>query len=170
MKRLTMMLLAGCATAGALAAEEKPAPCTQAGYAQFDFWLGEWVSYDKDGEKQGNNRLHEVMDGCAIQENWTSRGGEYRGTSFNFYDARTDRWHQTWIDNQGGHLFLSGGLVDGSMQLSGDGVNRQGEPIVNRITWTPLKDGRVRQHWQVSSDDGETWEDAFDGYYRPVDP
>jgi len=36
-----------------------------------------------------------------------------------------------------------------------------------RITWTPSLDGsEVRQHWEVSSDDGATWQTAFDGHYR----
>jgi hypothetical protein len=36
-----------------------------------------------------------------------------------------------------------------------------------RITWTPSPDGsEVRQHWEVSSDDGVTWQTAFDGHYR----
>ena len=34
-----------------------------------------------------------------------------------------------------------------------------------RITWTRDGDG-VRQLWETSKDDGETWEIAFDGRYR----
>jgi hypothetical protein len=40
-----------------------------------------------------------------------------------------------------------------------DPVDRQ------RITWTPEGDG-LRQVWETSSDDGKTWEVAFDGQYR----
>jgi hypothetical protein len=36
---------------------------------------------------------------------------------------------------------------------------------VNRVTWQPLPDGRVRQHWEASEDGGTTWKTAFDGYY-----
>ena len=52
------------------------------------------------------------------------------------------------------------------MQLSGDGKSPQGNDIINRITWTPLEDGRVRQRWQASGDGGETWTEVFDGYYQ----
>lgn len=149
--------------------ESPPAPCSADAYHQFDFWLGEWQSFSANGEKQGDNRLHRVMGTCAIQENWTSANRQYRGTSFNFYDAATGTWHQTWIDNRGGHLFLSGGLQNGSMQLTGPGRNAKGEEITHRITWTPLDDGRVRQHWQTSAD-GEQWNDAFDGYYQRKTP
>lgn len=151
-------------------AEESPPPCSDEPYRQFDFWLGHWTAYDADGKKQGDNHLHQVMGECAVQENWTSVRGDYSGTSYNFYDARTRLWHQTWIDNQGGHLFLSGEFDGERMRLSGDAVDREGNPIINRITWTPLDDGRVRQHWQVSRDDGESWIEAFDGYYERTEP
>lgn len=36
----------------------------------------------------------------------------------------------------------------------------------DQITWTPLGDGRIRQHWQVSNDEGKTFSTAFDGYYE----
>ena len=34
-----------------------------------------------------------------------------------------------------------------------------------RITWTPEGD-EVRQVWETSADDGQTWTTAFDGLYR----
>ena len=30
---------------------------------------------------------------------------------------------------------------------------------------TPLPDGRVRQHFVESADEGKTWTEWFDGYY-----
>ena len=36
---------------------------------------------------------------------------------------------------------------------------------VQRITWTPLDDGRVRQHWEATTDGGKAWSTVFDGYY-----
>ena len=38
--------------------------------------------------------------------------------------------------------------------------------MTNRITWEKLADGRVSQHWEVSSDGRRSWTDAFMGYYR----
>lgn len=150
--------------------EQRPPPCAAPEYDQFDFWLGKWTSYDKDGKKQGTNHLHQVMGNCGMQENWTSANGAYKGTSFNFYDKREDKWYQTWVDNQGGHLFLEGGMAGDSMQLSGERTNPDGEHVIDRITWTPLDDGRVRQHWEVSKDGGDTWSDLFDGYYQKDSP
>jgi hypothetical protein len=41
----------------------------------------------------------------------------------------------------------------------GDRTSRQ------RITWTPLEGGRLRQHWESSGDGGRTWKTVFDGTY-----
>ncbi|MEX2327166.1 MAG: hypothetical protein WD558_05510 [Pseudomonadales bacterium] len=162
-----MLLLQACWLPLVQAEETGPeAPCSTPAYYQFDFWLGRWTSYSKAGEKQGTNHLHRILGTCAIQENWTGKGGAYQGTSYNFYDKVTDRWYQTWVDNGGGHLFLAGGMVNGSMQLSGERMTHDGKNMIDRITWTPLEDGRVRQHWEVSSDGGDSWRDLFDGYYQ----
>ena len=161
----TWLLLLLLFVAPTILAEERPIPCTAEAYGQFNFWLGNWTSYDKDGKKQGDNSITSIMGGCTLQENWTGRGGQYQGTSYNFYDRVSGKWYQTWVDNQGGHLFLSGSFDGTSMQLSGS-QNTGKETVVNRITWTPLEDGRVRQHWEVSKDDGQTWSTAFDGYYQ----
>jgi hypothetical protein len=49
--------------------------------------------------------------------------------------------------------------------LSGERPGREAGVVRHRITWTPLPDGTVRQHWQASRDDGATWDDLFDGRY-----
>jgi hypothetical protein len=45
--------------------------------------------------------------------------------------------------------------------------SRDGEAktLVQRITWTPLPDGGLRQLWETSADAGSTWKTVFDGYY-----
>jgi hypothetical protein len=46
-------------------------------------------------------------------------------------------------------------------------MNQKGEPVLNRITWTPDRKGRVRQLWETSNNLGESWTVVFDGlYYR----
>ena len=140
-------------------------PCSASEYDHFDFWVGRWISYSNEGEKQGTNHLVELMGNCVLQENWSSGGGKFRGTSYNFYNKGTKKWHQTWVDTTGASLNLTGELIDGSMQLSGSRTNEKGETVIDRITWSPLEDGRVRQHWEASSDDGVSWAEVFDGYY-----
>ncbi len=132
----------------------------------FDFWTGTWDVHLPDGRQVGTNRIEPLYDGAALREEWEGAGG-VRGTSLNAYDPARDVWHQTWVDSTGSLLLLEGGLEDGRMVLSGvaptdaaDRLDRQ------RITWTPNADGTVRQHWEVSTDEGATWTTAFDGEYR----
>jgi len=53
------------------AEEVPPVPCSSDEHRQFDFWLGEWTSYSKDGKKQGTNHLTKPLGLCVLQENWT---------------------------------------------------------------------------------------------------
>ena len=142
-------------------------PCSSEEHRQFDFWIGDWEVLDEGGAPQGTNRIEQILGGCALQENWVGAEGS-TGHSFNTFDNNSGRWHQTWVDGNGLLLLLDGGLEEGSMVLSGPGVSRDGDPITHRISWTPLEDGRVRQHWQASKDGGD-WTEVFDGYYTRVE-
>ena len=89
-------------------------------------------------------------------ERWQAASG-YRGSSLNFYDRVTKAWYQTWIDEQGGALFLKGGLRDGRMVLQSAPMPAAGSgTAIQRITWTPEAGGGLRQHWESSADDGRT--------------
>ncbi len=141
-------------------------PCAAPEYRQFDFWIGEWnVASPQYPGTTSLSRITRINDGCTIREEYTTPVA-YAGTSLNFYDGRRKLWQQTWIDNQGGVLNLEGGLEGGAMVLS----MPAGAAATQRITWTPLDDGRVRQHWEATADGGKTWSTVFDGYYarRPA--
>ena len=101
-----------------------------------------------------------------LQEHWRGTDGS-AGTSFNVYYAGDRSWHQTWVDNAGGLLVLSGGMRDGAMVMSGMRRTRAGKQLLERITWTRLAGGDVRQVWDRSSDGGKTWSLVFDGIYAP---
>lgn len=136
-------------------------PCNSPEFRQFDFWLGEWdVMAPATPGSSSRSRITRINGGCTILEQYTTPLG-YEGTSLNFYDAQRKFWHQTWIDNQGGALYLEGALQGNSMVLS----TTAGKESIQRITWTPLDDGRVRQHWEATTNAGKTWSTVFDGYY-----
>lgn len=139
-------------------------PCASEFYRQFDFWVGDWDVADPEGKAQGTNRIESILDGCALHESWRGTGGSV-GHSYNAYDRSTGKWSQTWIDNGGSVLRIEGGWVDGAMVLEGPGRGRDGTEVVHRVSWAPLADGRVRQHWQSSVDGGATWNDVFVGLY-----
>lgn len=132
-------------------------PCQTDAHRAFDFWVGDWqvTSPNRPGWV-ARNRITLANLGCSLHEHYDTRGG-YTGQSINFLDSNSGRWHQTWIDNQGSPLYLEGGPVNDTMVLSDQS---------NRVTWSQLPDGRVRQHWQSTADGGQTWTTAFDGYYQ----
>ena len=143
-----------------------PAPqpgCDAAVRRQFDFWVGDW-SVAVGGQPAGENRIEKILNGCALLENWTGKGG-MSGKSLNFYDPLSGQWHQTWVDDRGGSLGLDGKFADGRMVLTGSAKNpKTGKTTINRIIWTPLPADQVRQVWETSSD-GQSWTVAFDGLY-----
>jgi hypothetical protein len=141
-----------------------PRPCTAPAYRQFDFWLGDWGVTNPAGKAAGTNRITRILGGCALREEWTGTGGS-AGTSLNVYDADAKRWRQTWVDDHGGVLLLTGGIQDGKMVLEGDTPAPGGKTVHQRITWTPLPGGRVRQFWDSSADGGKTWKIEFNGIY-----
>ena len=144
----------------------KPLPCAAAEHRQFDFWIGRWEVRDPSGKIVGHNRIERAHGGCALIENWTGAGG-VTGTSINIYDRDHRRWHQTWVDSSGGLLQLDGPRSEAALTLSGSAFDAEAasQVALQRITWTPLAGGRVRQLWESSTDGGKTWSVAFDGLY-----
>ncbi len=168
---LAAALLAGATGVPPARAQEaaepvKPAPCSSPEYRQFDFWIGRWEVTVPNGGVAGTNVIERIEGGCGLRERWEGTRG-VTGTSLNIWNARDGRWHQTWIDNTGTLLRLDGGLVDGSMVMTGTtkSATVEGGTTLQRITWTPNADGTVRQLWEASGDDGKTWSVAFDGLY-----
>jgi hypothetical protein len=140
--------------------------CVAPEYRQFDFWVGAWSVTTPRGQVAGTNRIEKILGGCVLQEHWSSaNGGD--GTSLNMWNAADSTWRQVWMDAGGNLLELKGRLVGTDMVLSGtrSTPGRPGVVTIDRITWTPLPDGNVRQHWESSTDDGATWTTAFDGLY-----
>lgn len=157
--------------AGLVTAAPALGPCADSGHRQFDFWLGDWdvVGSRRPDAPPAHNRIESLYDGCLVRETYENPSG-YAGTSLNGYDQRTGRWHQTWIDNTGLVLRISGGLdEDGWMVLASEPPPEGERGTMDRITWTPLPDGRVRQVWEQSEDRGETWKTVFDGMYTRRD-
>lgn len=135
-------------------------------YQQFSFWLGEWDVFERDGKLAGHNIVSAAQHGCALIENWTGADGR-TGMSLNFYDRATKHWYQSWISDGGTALRLAGGIVDGAMVLTSDPTpSANGTTVINRITWSPLAGGNVRQLWEESHNHSRTWTVVFDGLYR----
>ena len=141
----------------------RPAPCAAAEFRQFDFWIGQWAVASPDGKEQGRSDITREAGGCAINEHWQGAAGP-PGVSINYFDRRDSKWHQHWVGGGGGVLHLAGNFDGKAMVMSGERDTPQGR-VWDRITWTPLADGRVSQQWDNSTDGGKTWKTTFLGYY-----
>ncbi len=85
--------------------------------------------------------------------------------SMNHFDPLSKSWKQHWV-GLGLILEMSGGLKGDSMVLEGTlQYLADSKVTLLRGTWTLLPDGRVRQHFVESMDEGKTWTEWFDGYY-----
>ncbi|MDC6352461.1 hypothetical protein PP178_12950 [Zeaxanthinibacter sp. PT1] len=148
-------------------AQEADCPCCSVVYQAFDFWIGEWEVYNRDGSIAGTNIITKVEDGCGLREEWKSANGTFTGTSLNFYDKKNGQWKQLWVDNAGNHLDLRGNPVQNGMVLSSEPFRGQdGKMYVNRISWTANPEGTVRQLWEVLQGE-EVASVIFDGLYTP---
>ena len=162
------LLLAPAVCAASPTPNASPAPtpaCSGAEFRQFDFWLGKWKVIGPRGKPVGTSEISRASEGCAIREQWTSAAGK-GGMSINYYDPADQKWHQDWVGGDGTVLHLRGGMVGEAMILSGETQDAKGSSTMNRITWTPLPEGKVKQEWALSSDAGGTWKTIFVGIYE----
>ena len=154
--------------AGAAQLNSTPTPCSASEFRQFDFWIGDWVVHDPKGQQVGTSRVERIENGCGLLEQWTNARG-ITGRSINIYIPASKSWVQAWAGADGLTLNLRGvfesGVRGGRMVLSGESIGSKGERVTDRVTWSPLDDGKVRQFWEQSRDGGKSWTVAFDGTY-----
>ncbi len=134
-------------------------------FRAFDFWIGEWEVRGADGTLQGENTISVEERGCVLLERWRGLQGS-TGMSINYLDTMTDEWVQIWRAASGYEINIRGGMTGDGMLLRGTiHYIGTGQTAPFRGLWTPLPDGRVRQFFEQSSDDGETWQPWFEGFY-----
>lgn len=151
---------------------QAPPPCEDIeGFHALDFWVGSWEVYVGD-RRVGSNRIEKILNGCAIQESWSSADGGV-GRSLFYYQHLTDTWKQVWVT---GRATLTAGVKEKTMVARSAAEVRfeglvpvpGGDPVLDRTTLTRLPDGTVRQVIEVDLPD-EGWRTMFDAVYRPVE-
>lgn len=146
-------------------------PCSRPEYRQFDFWIGEWEAFGINGKKAGDSKISLILDSCIILEEWTSatvqQGLRYAGKSFNTYNAVTRQWQQTWVDNTGGsNEYLEGKFEDNKIIFRSSPFKFSKDTMaIRRITFTNLSPVKLRQHGEISKDNGLAWATEYDLEY-----
>jgi hypothetical protein len=151
------------------AQSSQPEPCSAPAYHQFDFWLGDWDSFEIGAAaKDAHIRVERILEGCVLHEDYQGTNG-HQGQSFSIYHASRKRWHQTWVTNRGELLEIEGQFQDGQMVLSGGDLTQTGQKRQVRGIWKRVEGG-VRETAVTSLDDGKTWQPWFDLIFRPHTP
>jgi len=149
----------------------QPVPCSEPQQKQFDFWLGEWDltwPSDKTGETaHGSNSIKRVLDGCVVQENFNGGTAMHlRGTSVSLFDARSGKWKQTWVDNEGGYLDFVGEFNGGQMVLQREATRPDGSKGLQRMVYKNITPNEFDWSWERSLDGGRTWQVLWPIHYK----
>jgi hypothetical protein len=172
MSRLLRLLPIGIAMMAALgiscpvAAASTSTRCQTRVYRQFDFWLGDWDTFDHGATGKpsiARNHVNAILGGCVLHEVYEQTDG-LTGQSFTIYDADRHVWHQTWVTNHGQLLVLEGSLLGSSIVL--DGIDHGDHDATIRVSWEKQGDG-VREVARKSHDGGTSWQPLFDILFRP---
>ena len=131
-------------------------------FRQFDFWVGEWDAKNAQGIVVGSSSIQLILNQCVIFENWNTPVSS--GKSFSNFNANDGKWYQTWVTDKGGLTHYVGEFKDGKMFLVSENTV-SGKKTLNRMTFSKLPNGDVRQYGDSSTDDGKTWTPTFDFIY-----
>lgn len=166
----SLLLLLVLTATSQTAAPAAPAPCEQSEAKQLDFWVGEWdLSWPAQAgqpEGKGTNVVRKELDGCVVEENFDGKSSNgLVGRSFSVFNARTGKWHQTWVDNQGAYIDLTGGWDGKQFLLWREAVNPKGQKVQQRMIYKNISADSFDWSWEVSKDDGKTWQVQWPIHY-----
>ncbi|MCB0825060.1 MAG: DUF1579 family protein, partial [Armatimonadetes bacterium] len=121
MLALTLLLLTGTTEMTQnLTPQTKPAVD---GSHDLDFWLGTWTA-DSTQYTPGQpdqkptfnknyvaNTITRSMKDQVIHERFDGKTMNFNGESWSVYNKQTGQWQQTWVDDSGGYIPLTGGKI-----------------------------------------------------------
>jgi hypothetical protein len=142
------------------------APCGKPEFRQFDFFVGNWDTYDMAAPTKlvARNHVTTILGGCVVREFYEQTDGLV-GESFSLYDSTSGNWHQSWVTNRGGLLLLDGGMEGARMVLTAHEKAADGSSSLLRGIWW-REGATVREKAERSTDGGKTWSPVFDIVFR----
>jgi hypothetical protein len=147
-----------------LNAQNNQKPCSSPEGSQLDFWVGNWDLYSAD-TLTGSNTIYKIMDGCTVQENFSNPAG-YLGKSWSVYSPQMKQWQQTWVDNQGGFIYLTGAFENDKMTLTTQPRKLpNGKEIISRMIFYNITPNSFDWDWQATRDAGVTWTSNWKIHY-----
>ena len=84
------------------------------------------------------------------------------------YNRASGQWQQTWVDNTGGsNEYLKGKYAENRMQFLTDPFYFKKDSLaIRKLTFYNLGNDKVRQHGEISKDNGVTCSTEYDLEYR----
>jgi hypothetical protein len=145
-------------------------PCSSPEASQFDFWVGDWTLTWADS-LHGTNLVEKLFGTCVVHENFHSSATNLLGQSWSVYNPNYKQWQQTWIDNQGGYIALTGGVVGDSVILT---TAERTVPLTispsgkmkNRMVYFNIKPDSFDWSWQASNGGSEGWQQKWLIHYK----
>lgn len=133
-------------------------PCAAPESDQFDFWLGTWDAVYNDSI-HATNEITKDLDGCVIHEHFKDPFSKLNGNSWSVYNTKTQKWQQTWVDNQGGYIVLTGDFKDGKMTLFTEPTTGpKGNKVQYRMLYQNITGKSFDWSWDSTRDEGKTWQ------------
>ena len=138
---------------------------------QLDFWVGDWNCVGKSRDEPGKdkwtdtvakNHIERILGSKVIQENFTMEG--LVGKSVSVYDEKAKVWRQTWVDDSGSYIALTGGMQDGKMILV-TLPNKERPKASNRMVFDNVTKDSFDWNWEGSRDGGKTWNLSWHLHY-----
>jgi hypothetical protein len=149
-------------------AQTQPAqkPCSSPEASQLDFWVGSWELTWNDTSK-GSNTITKIMDGCTLHENFLDPVLNYRGESWSVYNPAAKMWQQTWVDNSGAYIALTGKFENNEMTLSTQPRKLpDGKEIISKMVFYNITAKSFDWRWEASTDSGTTWKPNWLIHYK----
>ncbi len=141
-----------------------PAPCASPGASQFDFWIGSWTATWAD-TLHGTNIIEKKFGNCTVHENFYDPNNNYHGESWSVYNPSTKQWNQTWVDDKGGYIALTGAMEEGKMILkTGEMQTPKGKKQM-RMVYYNIQPDSFDWSWDASVDGGLTWKPSWQIHY-----
>ena len=135
----------------------------------YDFWVGSWEVYWMNPDSSftyGSNEVVKTLDGKVIQENFIDPESGFKGSSLSVFNLGDSTWHQTWADNAGSYLQFTG-ILDGDKRIfQTESRMRNDTLIIQRMVFYDIEADNFQWDWQVSKDNGESWESVWQIFYQ----
>jgi hypothetical protein len=163
--KLLITIIAVCLFNWSNAQTTPPPPCTAPEAKQFDFWIGQWDLTWADS-LHGTNDVERVWGSCAVQENFRDPKTNFLGKSWSVYSVPRKQWQQTWIDNQGGYIALTGGMQGDSMVLTTPERLTPKGKMASRMVYYNITASSFDWSWEASTDGGATWKPGWRIHYQ----